>query len=116
MDFIKMLRSFGYAFTGVKTALKMENNFKFQVLASILIIIIGFYLKFSYFEWLAIGLCIVLVLSFELANTSIERILDKFSPEYSQSTKEIKDIAAGSVLIAATGAGAIGLIIIINHL
>ncbi len=116
MNFKKMLRSFGFAYSGLKTVVINDNNFKFQLIAAIIIIFCGFYYYFNYLEWAIVVLCILLVLALELLNSSIERVMDKFAPEYDPKTKEIKDISAAAVLVASIGAGIVGIILIAQHI
>ena len=49
----------------------------------------------------------------EAINSAIEAISDLVSPEYNESIKQTKDLAAGAVLIMAIVAVIIGLIIFI---
>ncbi len=67
-------------------------------------------------EWVAIILCIGMVLATELINTAIERLVDLISPDRNPIAGQIKDIAAGAVLICAIAAAIVGLIIFIPYL
>lgn len=64
-------------------------------------------------EWIAVCMCIGMVLSAEAVNSSIEALADLVSPEYNEAIKKTKDLAAGAVLILAITAAIIGLIIFI---
>jgi diacylglycerol kinase (ATP) len=74
-------------------------------------ILLGFIFKISHTEW--IGVCIALVLSLELINTSIEKTIDLLHPDFNERAGEIKDMAAAAVLVAAIISVIIGLIIFI---
>ena len=52
----------------------------------------------------------------ELFNTAIERLVDLVSPERHPVAGQVKDIAAGAVLVCAVAAAIIGLIIFIPYL
>jgi len=52
-----------------------------------------------------------MVLSFELVNTMAERIIDLVEPRWQDKIRDIKDVLAAAVLIAALGSIIIGLII-----
>ena len=67
-------------------------------------------------EWIAVILCIGMVIGAELFNSAIERIVDLVSPQRHPLAGQIKDIAAGAVLICALTALIIGLIIFIPYL
>ncbi|WP_214226907.1 diacylglycerol kinase family protein [Pedobacter sp. B4-66] len=110
---LKFIKGFGYAFSGVAYTFKTQLNFKFHVVALLLIALAGWYFKLSVNEWLWIVVAAAIVLITELINTAIEVLVDLVSPDYNPKAKIIKDVAAASVLIAAIGAVVIGLIIFI---
>jgi len=107
----KCIRSFGFALKGILRFFKDENNARVHLLASVLVIILSFYLQISKGEWLWVLLCIALVWITEAMNTAVEKIVDFISPEYNTRAGEIKDLAAGAVLFAAIFAFISGLII-----
>ena len=107
----RFLKSFTYAFTGIITACKTEQNFLFDLVFGILTIILGFVLKISTMEFLIVLLAIGLVLSLELMNTAIEYNVDMVMPEIHPLAKAAKDISSGAVLISAIIAFIIGIII-----
>jgi diacylglycerol kinase len=55
----------------------------------------------GYFDIIPTLICISLVLSLELMNTAIETLCDYINPSMNDEIKMIKDISAGSVLLAA---------------
>ncbi len=56
-------------------------------------------------------LAIALVMSLEMLNTTLEILLNTVHPDHSPTVKQIKDLAAGAVLVAAIGAVALGLVL-----
>jgi len=112
----KRIRSFGYAFNGLRILIREEENAKIHVLASICVLIAGFFLKISQIEWIAIFLAIGLVISLEAINTSIENLADFVSPEKHMWIKKIKDLSAAGVLIGAISAAIVGLIVFVPKL
>ena len=107
----RFFNSFTYAFTGIKTACKTEQNFLFDAIFAILTIIIGFLLKLSAIEFAIVLIAIGLVISLELINTAIEYTVDMAMPEIHPLAKAAKDISSGAVLISAILALIVGLII-----
>ena len=105
--------SFRNAFIGLFFTLKSQANFKIQLFAGGLAIILGVILKISPLEWCLIILSVGLVLGMETLNTSIEILCNKIEEEYNESIKKIKDIAAAAVLIFSISALIIGGIIFI---
>ena len=69
------MKSFGYAIKGLKV-LFIEPNLIIHLCATILAIITGLILKISATHWAIITLIIALVISLELINTAIEKLID----------------------------------------
>ncbi len=107
----KLIKSFTYAIEGIKSAVKNEQNMKIHLLMMEVVIIFGLILNINYYEWLIILICIMIVISGELFNTSIEKAVDLASPNQNPIAKLSKDIAAGAVLVCAIFSSIIGLII-----
>ena len=105
------LKSFIYAFKGIKYTLFTQQNFLIHVILSVLAILSGYFLKISTLEWISIIIVIGMVLSAEIINTSIEELVNLMSPEKNKTAGVIKDLAAGAVLILAITAFVIGTII-----
>ncbi|MEO6818509.1 MAG: diacylglycerol kinase family protein [Ginsengibacter sp.] len=108
---MRFLRSLSFAFNGIKNSLLTEKNFRIQFFISLLVIAGGLYFRISHSEWVEILLCISLVLSLEMINSSIERIGNFISPHQHEAIKKIKDIAAGAVLVSTIFSIIIGFII-----
>ena len=113
MNFKKLALSFKYAFIGIITALKREQNMKIHFLIMSLVIIFGFIYHISCMEWIICLICFALVISLEMVNTAIESTVNLITKERVALAKIAKDMAAGSVLVAAIISAIIGLIIFI---
>ncbi len=107
----KLLKSFKYAYQGIITAFKSEQNLKIHSFIALLVIILGFFLKLSYYEWLIIILSIGLVIMAELFNTAIETCVNLVTKKYNETAKKAKDVAAGAVLVMCLFVMIVGLII-----
>ncbi|WP_293915741.1 MULTISPECIES: diacylglycerol kinase family protein [unclassified Sphingobacterium] len=105
------IASFGYAIKGLKVLFREETNAQIHLLAAIIAVVLGFWLHISGMEWIAICLCIGLVIATEALNTAIEHIANMITLERHPGIERIKDIAAGAVLITALTALIVGLII-----
>ena len=110
-DHPTVLRSFGYAFEGFRTAVTTERNIKVQLFVGVLAVIAGIVLKIDALSWVLIVLCIGLVLFAELVNTSIEAIVDLATQELHPLAKRAKDIAAASVFTLSITAAIVGIIV-----
>ena len=109
----KRLKSFKYAFNGLRILIKEEHNARIHLFATICVIIAGLFFNISINEWIGVIFSIGLVFSLEIINSSIENIADFISPEKHEMIKKIKDLSASGVLISAITAFIIGLIIFI---
>ena len=109
---LKQLKnSFTHALRGVKTVFKQEQSFRIQAFAGIVAVGMSIYFKIGQFEFLLILLMIGFVMSLELINSIIERLVDSHKPRIHPVVKEIKDIMAATVLFASLLAAVIGVVI-----
>jgi len=108
---MKILRSFVFAFNGIRSCFSSETNFKIHVLFAVAAITLGFLLGISPNEWIAIIICIVFVLAMEMINTAIEKLSDVVTQDFHEGIKKVKDIAAGAVPVAAIASVFIGAVI-----
>lgn len=106
-----LVKSFIYAISGIKLALKHESNFRIHFISAIVVLTSGLILGLSVLEWSLIIFIIFFVLIMELLNTAIETVVDMISPEFSQKAKTAKDVSAASVLLTSILALMIGLLI-----
>jgi len=110
------LRSFGFAFRGIFSAFNSGHNLWIQSVVGLLVILAGMWLEVSRTEWLILIICIGMVLSAEIVNTAIEKLVDLVSPEYNKKAGQVKDLAAGAVLLLSITAAVIGLLIFIPRI
>lgn len=110
---MKITASFKYALNGLKVCFKTQLNFRLQLLAAAIAIGAAVVLHINVLQWLAVLLCIAMVLAAELLNTAVEEMCDHVSPSHHPQIKIIKDLAAAGVLVIALGSLAIGLFIFI---
>jgi diacylglycerol kinase len=105
-------KSFGYAFAGLKHAVSTQRNLRIHLAIAVLVVGLGIYLKLSFRDWAILAITIGAVITGELINTVVETIVDLASPEYHDLAKIAKDVAAGTVLVMALTAIAVGLLIL----
>ena len=109
----KRLKSFTYAFAGLKVLFKEEHNAWIHLFATVCVIVAGILFKISLLEWVAVAFAIGLVFSFEIMNTSVENIADFICTERDDRIKRIKDLAAAAVLVSAITAAVVGLLVFV---
>ena len=107
----KRLRSFYYAAKGIRLAAG-QPNFRLQLVAALVVVVLGFWLNVTLIEWSLLVLCIGSVLTAEVLNTSIEVLTDSIYPNHDHRAERIKDLAAGAVLAVAIAAVMVGLLIL----
>ncbi len=110
-SFRKRLKSFQFAFNGLKVLFKEEHNARIHMVAAVGVVSAGLYFSISETEWMVVLLCIGFVFAMELANSAIEALADFVTSDNHLLIKKAKDLAAGAVLVASIIAFVIGLII-----
>ena len=107
----KLRKSLGHAADGLRETLIHERNFK--IMLGIIFVVVGtiFYLPTSRAEKAILATTIFAVLTLEMVNIVIERLLDFLHPAHHEEVRVIKDLMAAIVLIASFGAAVIGLMI-----
>lgn len=96
----KRLKSFKYAFNGLRTLIQSEHNSRIHLFAAIAVILLGVLLKISTNEWIILSIVIGQVFICEIFNTCIETICNYISKDYHDFIKKAKDLAASAVLIS----------------
>lgn len=112
----KRIKSFAYAWKGILLLIKSEHNAWIHLVCAILVICAAIYFDINRMEWIAVIVCIGLVLAAEAINTAIESLVDLVSPEENPIAGKVKDLAAGAVLICAISAAIIGLLVFIPYI
>lgn len=116
-DIKSLLRSFGYAFNGIKWVLYHERNFRIHI--TCMCYMFYFLLRYDFFVISKTELCILLlscalVVGGELINTGIEKADDTVSKERKKTIAISKDAAAGAVLVFAVFSVIIGVVIMLQ--
>jgi undecaprenol kinase len=108
---ISLLSSFSYAIAGIRTAIKQERNIRIHLSISLIVIIFGFLFSITRIEWIFILLTIGGMISLEIINTAIERLVDLVTLDFHPLAKQAKDLAAGAVFSFAIISVIVGIII-----
>ena len=105
------VRSFGYALAGCLHMLRYAKNVRIQVLATLIVIAVSFWLGLSRLEWAMIVLSIGLNWFAEFMNAAIESTVNLISPEYHPMAQIAKDVAAGAALVTSITALVIAMLV-----
>ena len=107
----KRIKSFSYAFAGLRVLFREEHNSWIHATAAVLAIVMGFLFRISPREWIAVVIVIGMVFAAEIINSSIERTADFVKAERDDRKRDIKDLGAAAVLVCAIAAAVVGIII-----
>jgi len=109
---LSRIDAFGHAFRGWGYVLKTQHNAWIHTIVTIIVFVLGLWLKLPARDWTIIILTIAMVFMAEFLNTAIEAVVDLASPVHHPLAKVGKDVGAGAVLVAALAAVLIGLLIL----
>lgn len=103
--------SMSHAWRGLTYVVRNEKNFLTQLVILALAIIGAAMLKLSIAQFLVVILVSAVLLAFEMVNTALEMLADVVQPQYHERIGLLKDVTAGAVLVMATAAILIGVLI-----
>ena len=103
-------KSFVFAFEGFAFMLRTQHNAWVHLGATIAIVALGFALQVSADAWRWLIAAMALVWVAEAMNTAFEHLCDVVSPQFHESVKRSKDIAAAAVLVCVIAASLLGAI------
>lgn len=108
----RLIQSFKYAGRGLYQTWKDENNFRIEVIVTVIVLVLGWWLKFDVVKMVILIVTCGFVLALEVVNTMIERISDLLKPRLDHYVHQIKDLSSGAVLIAAVTAIGVALFLL----
>jgi diacylglycerol kinase (ATP) len=116
MDIKRVIKSFKYAFAGIRYAFNNEPNLIIHLIVATLVIAASIMFEVTTFEMEVLGLTMLIVITTEMVNTAIERMVDLITKEHRIEAMIAKDVASGMVLVTAIGAVIIGLLVFVPHI
>ncbi len=108
-------RSVYFALQGIVYALRQERNFRLQLIALLLVLLMAWFLHLSFVSLAVILVMSAVVLMAELFNTALEALADAAHPATHPKIRLAKDMAAGAVLLASFFALLVGGLIFVVH-
>lgn len=109
MDIKKLLKSFEYAFSGLKKCIKTEQNMRIHLTVASLIVYFAYFFGISRAEWAILFGVIGFVIVAECVNTAIEALGDAITKEENKHIKIAKDVSAGAVTVSAITSVVVGI-------
>ena len=110
-----MIQKFAPAITGLLDGFQ-HPAIRLQWVLACLTILAGIILHLEFQEWCFVLIAIGMVLVAEVFNTCVEKLCDLYSLEQNEKIRAIKDLSAGSVLIASLMALVLAIIILLRHI
>jgi len=107
----KFLRSFANGIAGLAHVARSEVNMRWHLLAAVVVIAAGAFFQITSVEWAVVVGVIGVMLALECLNTAIERLADRVTEQQDPLIRQVKDAAAGAVLVMSISAAVIGFVI-----
>jgi diacylglycerol kinase (ATP) len=114
-QFTGRIRSLRHAIVGILRMIRCQHNAWIHAAATAIVLAAAFLFQVSAADWCWIILALSIVWTAEALNTAFELLADAASPEFHPLVRDAKDVAAGAVLITATAAAVIGVIVFWPH-
>jgi len=115
-DFKKFTKSFNYAVSGVICLLQTEQNARVHAVVAIIVGVLAYILEVPRMEAAILFMAVIMVFAIEIINTAIEKVFDLCHPESHDMIRYVKDAMAGAVLISATIAVVVAVLIFLPHI
>jgi diacylglycerol kinase (ATP) len=109
-----LIDSFNNAFEGIIHVIRTQRNMRIHFGIAFVVIVTALIVNVTKLELIALLISIAFVLIAEMINTAVEAAIDIATTSFDPMAKLAKDIAAGSVLIAAVNAVAVGYLVFSN--
>lgn len=109
------LRSLRHALRGLTDTFRTEQNFRMQLIIAGVVICASFLFRVEIWEGIVVILLSAGVLVLEIMNTIVERLADAVQPRLSHMVREVKDMMAGTVLLASLASISVGVLIFYPH-
>lgn len=96
----RLLNACKYSSQGLQACFRSEEAFRQEVFLALIMIPLGLYLGDSAVEKILLAGSILMLMTVEIINTAIERVVDRISFDRHELSKEAKDMGSAAVMIA----------------
>lgn len=107
-----LLSSFRHAIDGLRHVVLTERNARIHLVAALMVVLCGAWLRLGTLEWALVIVAIALVFAAEMLNTVVERVVDLITSEHHPIAGHAKDVAAGATLVTVIAALLLGLVVL----
>lgn len=108
-------KSFKNAARGLLAVTRHERNFRVHIVMMLYVIFFSVIGHAEKADVACFVLCFGIMLASELINTAFELLCDEVTEQYSERIRDVKDIAAGAVLVSAIASAVVGLMTFLSH-
>jgi diacylglycerol kinase (ATP) len=92
-------RAFNWSMMGLRAAWRHEASFRLESYLVVILFPLGLWFGHGPIEKALLCGSLILVLSMELANSAVEAVVDKVSPEFHELAGRAKDMGSAAVLL-----------------
>jgi diacylglycerol kinase (ATP) len=110
-----LLTSAYHAYSGLLWVAPRTPSLKLGIGLVVVVVGLGFALRFSLVEIALLVLAGTLLLAVETLNTALELLCDFVHPQPDDVIGKVKDVAAGATALCEIGGGAVLLLILVPH-
>lgn len=96
----RVVDAFGYSMKGLAACWRFEAAFRQEVILGIILLPVAFWLATSHIELILLIMTILLVWMAELANSSVEAVVDRTGSEKHELSGRAKDIGSALVFVS----------------
>lgn len=95
----RLVNALHFSMNGFKATFRTEEAFQQEVILSLVLLPLGYYLGEGAAEKVILIGSVLLVMIVELLNTAVERAIDRISFDRHELSKEAKDMGSAAVLL-----------------
>lgn len=111
----RVIDAFGYSMKGLAACWRYEAAFRQEVALGIVLLPVAFWLAQGHIELILLIITIFLVLMAELANSSVEAVVDRTGSEKHELSGRAKDIGSALVFVSLVLLGLVWGIVALNR-
>ncbi|MCA9364777.1 MAG: diacylglycerol kinase family protein [Candidatus Moranbacteria bacterium] len=108
-------RSVRFAIRGLRHVFRRERNFQIELFVGIVVLFTVFLLPFTFFERAFLVFVAGFVLTLEIVNTALERLVDLIRPSIHPYAEVVKDLMASAVLLSSLVAVFVAVLVVIGR-
>lgn len=111
----RVIDAFGYSMKGLAACWRYEAAFRQEVVLGLVLLPVAFWLAQNHIELILLIMTIFLVLMAELANSSVEAVVDRTGSEKHELSGRAKDIGSALVFVSLVLLGIVWSIVAVHR-